>query len=159
MCCFPIFSPWLKNLYTYITRSSNMVQRDVQMRAAVLRGHFSSPALIPAVDYKLYPILCQLTFVPYTLHLYIFNLWPEINHHVLIPNFRVWCRGSFLLRDVAAARTRTRRRARTTASTEDEWVIRNLRRSRMVKQREKKNEQKWRKRSQKGLAIWELQIV
>ncbi len=54
---------------TYITRSSNNVQRDVQMRAAVLRGHFSSPALIPAVDYKLYPILCQLTFVPYTLHL------------------------------------------------------------------------------------------
>ena len=54
---------------TYITRSSKVVQRDVQMRPAVLRGHFSSPALIPAVDYKLYPILCQLTFVPYTLHL------------------------------------------------------------------------------------------
>ena len=63
---------------TYITRSSNVVQRDVQMRAAVLRGHFSSPALIPAVDYKLYPILCQLTFVPY--------------YHVLIANFRVYAR-------------------------------------------------------------------
>ena len=56
---------------TFITRSPNVLHCDNQMRAAVLRDHFSSPALIPAVDYKLYPILCQLTFVPYTLHLWV----------------------------------------------------------------------------------------
>ena len=56
---------------TFITRSPNVLHCDNQMRAAVLRSHFSSPALIPAVDYKLYPILCQLTFVPYTLHLWV----------------------------------------------------------------------------------------
>ena len=50
-------------------RSSNPPPCAYQTRAAVLRDRFSSPALIPAVDYKLYPILCQLTFVPYTLHL------------------------------------------------------------------------------------------
>jgi len=142
---------------TYIMRSSNVVQCDVQMRAAVLRGHFSSPALIPAVDYKMYPILCQLTFVPYTLHLwvltcdqkYITMCWSQTSGSDA---------GSFLLHDVAAARTRTRRRARTTASSEDGRVVRNLRRSRMVKQRETKKH-KMKKRSQKGLQLgnwWNL---
>ena len=143
---------------TIITRSPNLLQCANQTRATVLRYRFNSPALISAANHKLYPWSLSVGFHTLYLALVYFNLWPEINHNVLIPNFRVRCRGSFLLHDVAAARTRTRRRARTTASTEDEWVFRNLRRSRMVKQRETKKH-KMKKRSQEGLQLgnwWNL---
>ena len=53
------------------TRSSNPPPCAYQDTHNVLRDRFNSPALIPAVNYKLCPILCQLTFVPYTLHLWV----------------------------------------------------------------------------------------
>ena len=53
------------------TRSSNLPPCANQTRATVLRDRFNSPALTPAVNYKLYPVLFQLVVIPYTLHLCI----------------------------------------------------------------------------------------
>ena len=131
------------------TRSSNPPPCAYQTHAAVLRDRFSSPALIPAVDYKLYPILCQLTFVPYTLHLwvltcdqkYITMCWSQTSGSDARVILTPWRGGSQDKNQAPGQDNGLNRRWKSVQKSEEEQDGQAER---------EKNEQKWRKRSQKG---------